>query len=35
MVIIHGPHAPTLYKMVVKLLRQSCSSFYCERNYST
>ena len=33
--IIHGTHAPTLQKIALKLLGQSCSSSSCERNWST
>jgi len=33
--IIHGSHAPILQNIALKLLGQLCSSFYCERNWST
>jgi len=33
--IVYGTHAPTLQKIDLKLLGQSCSSSYCERNWST
>jgi len=33
--IVHGVHTPTLQKIALKLLGQPCSSFCCERNWST
>jgi len=30
--VVHGAHAPTLQKMILKLLEQLCSSSCCERN---
>ena len=30
--LVHGAYAPTLQKITLKLLGQSCSSSCCERN---